>query len=287
MASIRANYIKTRRNAAPSSKMTASACFRHMDTMAQILVVNTWSDELGSFWDGDRWGGRRQGHSMERDHENIITRERLNEFERGLGAAYDTEAHQVFVQNMLQIFPNSIRNWPYDNYSVCFCVTDPRLVSFLPVMLQACIDQGKTIEETRNILISSHSYDGQNIITGLFTVSRQIEPLYDARCTTVLRQLTHMNLLQKEDVQQYALLDKLLQGSCPMVDQRQRFDFLVQLDPYALITQSDPDGLLKELKNERLMTFLRLTKSGCMIYLYLRVLLHPSRLLYCKFRNRL
>ena len=111
-------------------------------------------------------------------------------------------------------------------------------------MLQACIDQGKTIEETRNILRISRSYDGRNIITGLFTASRQIEPMYDARCTTVLRQLTQMNLLRKEDVQQYALLNKFLQGSCPMVDQRQRFDFLVQLDPYALITQSDPDGLL-------------------------------------------
>ena len=88
-------------------------------------------------------------------------------------------------------------------------------LSVLPVMLQACIDQGKTIEETKNILISSCSYDGQNIITGLFAASRQIEPLYDAQCTTVLRQLTQMNLLQKEDVQQYALLNKLLQGSCP------------------------------------------------------------------------
>ena len=102
-------------------------------------------------------------------------------------------------------------------------------MSFLPVMLQACIDQGKPIEETKNILISSRSYDGQNIITGLFTASRQIEPLYDTQCTTMLRQLTQMNLLRKEDVQQYALLDKLLHGSCPMVDQRQRFKFLVQL----------------------------------------------------------
>ena len=37
---------------------------------------------------------------MERDHKNLITRERLNKFERGLDVAYDTEA-QVFVQNML------------------------------------------------------------------------------------------------------------------------------------------------------------------------------------------
>ena len=51
-----------------------------------------------------------------------------------------------------------------------------------------------------------------------------------------------MKLLRKEDVKQYALLNTLLQGS-PMIDQRQRFDFLVQLDPYALITQSDPYGI--------------------------------------------
>ena len=201
--------------------ITVSECLHHMDWMARTLLDKTWSPE--------------------EDVED-------QDFVRGLDIAYDTEEE---VQNMLRIFPESIKWW-YDNNFNGELVLEPTSVIFLPVMLEACIDHhGKDIEHIKSILVS-HEGDADellnNIIQRLVMTPSDIEdkPLYDERCLAVLRRLKVMELLRKEDVQEYRLLHKLC-DKCSIVHRhnffaRQRFDFLVQLDPYGLINQPKSEG---------------------------------------------
>ena len=206
------------------STMTVSKCLHHMDRKACTLLDKTWSHE-------------------------VINVEDNRDFARGLDIAYDTEEE---VQNMLRIFPDSI-NWWYDNNFNCGLVLEPKSVTLLPVMLEACIDHGKDIDVLKSMLVS-HDEDDMGVITRRCIIQRlnmthsdiEDKRLYDARCLTVLRRLKEMQLLRKEDVQEYRLLHKLCDKSLILNSHnffaRQRFDFLVQLDPYGLINQPKSEG---------------------------------------------
>ena len=195
-----------------------------MDRKARTLLDKTWSPE-----------------------ENVDNQD----FARGLDIAYDTEEE---VQNMLRIFPDSI-NWWLDNLFDCELLLEPQSVTFFPVMLEACIDHRKDIDALIYMLTSDENDMGEeqnSIIQRLVMTPSDIEDkrLYDARCLTVLRRLKEMQLLRKEDVQEYVLLNKLCDKTSIRHRHnffaRQRFNFLVQLDPYGLINKPKREGVLEE-----------------------------------------
>ena len=207
-----------------ASEMTASECVCHMELMAQTLLEKTW-------------------RKSSNDDEDIV-RNRLAKFDRGLDIDFDTEEE---VRNMLRIFPGSITGLPFNEWPLnerdYELVIKPQSVSFLPMMLKACADFGEnlvSIEEDEE-----EEYTEDTILHRLVMTDSNIEdkPLYDARCTTVLRQLKNMNMLCSSNVQEYALLNRLcLENTSCKFFARQRFEFLVQLDPYALITQPRSEG---------------------------------------------
>uniref|UniRef100_A0A7S3QH51 Uncharacterized protein n=1 Tax=Chaetoceros debilis TaxID=122233 RepID=A0A7S3QH51_9STRA len=143
----------------------------------------------------------------------------------------DDEKHTVEeVKAIIDIFPGSLSVINLDPgfgdiLPVYQAVYRSRAVSFIPLLAKEGSRLGVGSEGSRGGLLENES----NVVlalTGLYYSSR-----HDEKCKQVLEQLRDLDLLKKEDITNFHLLEHFLGDECA-----QRFEVLAALDPDSLIT---------------------------------------------------
>ncbi|OEU11035.1 hypothetical protein FRACYDRAFT_270915, partial [Fragilariopsis cylindrus CCMP1102] len=145
------------------------------------------------------------------------------------------------------LYPIQLLGFTYRNRPEVQC--NWKTVSFIPLVARLSKEFGLFEVEARGGLLCEDN--GRNVLQNLI-FSDGSERLYnyddkhyesiDGKYLQVLIQLRQMDLLKKEDIQRYELLDRLCGHSCYFAESyfaEKRFQFLVEWDPSALTRISD------------------------------------------------
>ena len=173
---------------------------------------------------------------------------------RGLNSDLDTEEE---VETMIRFFPNVLsekddEDEPYLIYWQLFKdenTFDLKAASFVPLLARLATELQLFDQADRGGLLTKSTGGRHNILQYIAAYTsatdhsvneKEYNQMVDETCLTVLNRLREMNLLKKEDIQEYNLLGILCSNKNSFFPEK-RFEFISDWDPMALMTPCHPN----------------------------------------------
>ena len=169
---------------------------------------------------------------------NMITDTRTEEDGyNGFDSARDTEDEVATA--IRELCPDDVlgqRHGPDDMYPIQ-CLMHIKALPFVPLFAQLAIELNSFEEDERGGLLSENTFSGDITLKCLAQNDTDNATTIDTTCLAVLVRLRQLELLKKEDIQEYEFVQEL----CTCVPfPEHRFRFLTDWDPSSLL-YSNPD----------------------------------------------